>query len=129
MKRTYRDFFKNISISSPCKQGLDTLKRLYFLFYCYKCCIFVLCSIVINNILLYKTTAKYNIMENNPIKRALSYKKLTLKWLAKKMNVNYAHLCVKIKENNLSLQEINSILTLLNLSSIIIIVDENNNVI
>ena len=68
-------------------------------------------------------------MEKHPIKRALKAKKLTLKWLAKKMNVNYAHLCVKIKENNLSLQEINSILTLLNLSSIIIILDENNNVI
>lgn len=68
-------------------------------------------------------------MNNNVIKRALKHKHLTLKWLAKKMNVNYSHLCSKIKENNLSLQEINSILTLLNLSSIIIILDENNNVI
>ena len=61
------------------------------------------------------------------IKRALKLKGRNIKWLAKQMRCNYPNLCLKIKANNLSVQERNNILLYLDLRVLEILVDLNGN--
>ena len=65
----------------------------------------------------------------NPIKRALKYRGQNLKWLAKKLNVNYDYFTSKVKANNFTLQEIDSIVSILNLKARIVLLDENSDII
>ena len=65
----------------------------------------------------------------NPIKRALKYRGQNLKWLAKKLNVNYDYFTSKVKANNFTLQEIESILLQLDLYLIPSIIDKDRNIV
>lgn len=64
-------------------------------------------------------------MENSIIRKALKLKGRNIKWLAKQMRCDYPNLCIKIKSNNLSVQERNSILLLLDLKVLEILTDLN----
>lgn len=68
-------------------------------------------------------------MEYNPIKRALKHRGRDIKWLASTLNKDYTSLCRRIKEQTLTLKEINSILVHLDLYSIFAVVDKDNNVV
>ena len=66
-------------------------------------------------------------MINNTIRRALKLRGRNIKWLAKQMRCDYPNLCLKIKANNLSVQERNAILLRLDLRVLEILVDLNGN--
>ena len=68
-------------------------------------------------------------MRINLIKRALKLRGKDIKWLSKKMRCNYSHLCLKIKANNLTLQEIDNILLHLDLYLMPVLTDKDRNIV
>lgn len=59
------------------------------------------------------------------LRKALKYRNRTLKWLATKKNVNYSNLCEKINKDNISMDELKSLLKTLDLNVMIVIYDPN----
>jgi len=65
----------------------------------------------------------------NIIKVALKHNNKSIKWLAKQLKCNYQHLCKKINNNNLTLNEIEQMLSYINTTIQIVLLNKNNKVI